>query len=117
MQFKYPISKRTKNGYYQTVANLVVAELINEIRESDFTDDGIDEVGITLNRFLSNPKPSIKVILFINLHTGKVEVMNYLFDKNSDEYIYENADDFRISPEEAKMLWEFAFKSIEKYLS
>lgn len=87
------------NGTY-AITRTNINDILSTIQPDDIID-GLNEIGIQLNRFFENMDSATKYVLWINQTNGKASLDLY---KDSES---EDAEEFQISPEEINQILEF----------
>lgn len=80
------------------------AEIIAGFKPEYLVYDKIDEVGIVMNKYLSNASENVQTIIFVNLSKEKLSCANYYRDE--DEMVYRDMSDFRYTVEDYKALYD-----------
>ncbi len=87
------------NGTY-AITRTNINDILSAIQPEDIID-GLNEIGIQLNRFFEDMDFKTKYVLWINQTNGKASLDLY---KNGES---EDAEEFQISTEEVNQILEF----------
>lgn len=87
------------NGTY-AITRTNINDILSATQPEDIID-GLNEIGIQLNRFFENMDFTTRYVLWINQTNGKASLDVY---KDSES---EDAEEFQISPEEINQILEF----------
>ena len=90
----------TSTGTYG-ITHTNIKDILSNIQSDDIID-GLDKIGIQLNRFFDVMDSTTRYVLWINQTNGKASLYDVYKDSES-----EDAEEFQISPEEINQILEF----------
>lgn len=89
----------TSTGTYG-ITHTNIKDILSNIQSDDIID-GLNEIGIQLNRFFENMDFTTKYVLWINQTNGKAALDLYKDEESED------VEEFQIFPEEINQILEF----------
>lgn len=95
-----------KNNGTFGITSTDITDILAEVQPEDIID-GLDCIGIRINRYFDSISNNIDYILWISQVTEKVMLKAYAFSISENATIEEDVEEFKISNKEIQVLIDF----------